>query len=368
MVESNGRKIILISSVKMTYVIDLHALLSSLGYETQIEYILTERQYRKLKRNTFTITLLRLCTYLVHPVFISIKSVFFKKSFIVVATSNSFINPLALLLSKKIKRFSLISYIYDLHPEASFWSDKTGLKKVLYDFGRLIQGFQSSSCDKVILMEQGLLKAFKFYYPNVKSEFDTARIMFKPYPGSIDFGKITSHKLTLHYGGQLGRMHNPIQFAEFINTVSKNSKYLFDISIPRVNHYLFNTNVDVFDSRSFTDWEKFMLERCDIGIVSLSEMGSKVCFPSKMLGYINYGIPVLAIAPKNSDLANLIVDNSIGWVIHWDLPKSMEMEFTEISNSWEELDFSELKRRVLSFRDSYLNLDKLKEDWLRILK
>ena len=364
---SNGQDLRIVSSVKMKYVVDLQALLNSLGYNAKIEFILTEQQYRRLNKNLVSIIALRLCTYLLHPVIISIKAFKYNKSVIVIATSNSFINPMALLPAKKVKCFNLISYIYDLHPEASFWSDKSGVRKFLFGFGRLIQGYQSSHCDKVVLMEKGLLEAFRLSYPTVRVQYDTARIMFERYRHEIELKQQNDHRLTLHYGGQLGRMHNPLQFADFINLISKNSKHEFDISIPSLNHHLFDSCVNVVESRPFLVWEKFMLECCDIGIVSLSELGSKVCFPSKMLGYINYGVPILALCPKNSDLSDLVIKNSLGWVIHWDLPQNMHKKYMKISCSWEDMNWNELRKGVLSFRDKYLDIQKLKEDWKRIL-
>jgi hypothetical protein len=62
-----------------------------------------------------------------------------------------------------------------------------------------------------------------------------------------------------------------------------------------------------------------VLQKYDIGIVYFGEQEEpetnyeKYSFPSRIMEYMSAGIPILAISPKETYLANMIVSTNIGW-------------------------------------------------------
>lgn len=57
------------------------------------------------------------------------------------------------------------------------------------------------------------------------------------------------------------------------------------------------------------------LAMADLGVIAQLPKQERVCFPSKLLGILSSGRPVLAICSKNSDMAKVIEDNELGFIV-----------------------------------------------------
>ena len=56
-----------------------------------------------------------------------------------------------------------------------------------------------------------------------------------------------------------------------------------------------------------------MISSCDIGLIVLDHRFTIPNFPSRLLGYMQARLPVLALTDKNTDVGKVIVDGSFGW-------------------------------------------------------
>jgi glycosyltransferase involved in cell wall biosynthesis len=52
-----------------------------------------------------------------------------------------------------------------------------------------------------------------------------------------------------------------------------------------------------------------------IGVVTLNPAAACVCFPSKTYALLAAGLAVLAIAPRDSDVARVVEETGAGWVV-----------------------------------------------------
>lgn len=57
------------------------------------------------------------------------------------------------------------------------------------------------------------------------------------------------------------------------------------------------------------------LAMCDLGVVAQMPGQEKVCYPSKLLGIMAAGRAVLAICPPDCEMARMIREHDIGWVV-----------------------------------------------------
>ena len=60
---------------------------------------------------------------------------------------------------------------------------------------------------------------------------------------------------------------------------------------------------------------KTIIQKADLGLISLIPNIYKYAYPSKLMSYLEKGIPILGLIEKNSDLAKDIEENKIGFVI-----------------------------------------------------
>lgn len=71
-------------------------------------------------------------------------------------------------------------------------------------------------------------------------------------------------------------------------------------------------NVLILDNLARVDYEK-LVSSCDVGIVSLDYRFTVPNYPSRILSYMEYAMPVLAATDKNTDFRNLIEEAQCGY-------------------------------------------------------
>ena len=74
------------------------------------------------------------------------------------------------------------------------------------------------------------------------------------------------------------------------------------------------SGVEVVSAVPSHEWRE-KIRDFHVGLVTLKPGGAIVCLPSKAYSMMAGGLAILAICPKWSDLAKMIEDNDVGWVI-----------------------------------------------------
>ena len=64
-----------------------------------------------------------------------------------------------------------------------------------------------------------------------------------------------------------------------------------------------------------------LIASCDVGLIFLDNRFTIPNFPSRMLSYMQAGLPVLACTDKNTDIGSVIVDGQFGWWLESNNPK-----------------------------------------------
>ncbi|NET40353.1 MAG: glycosyltransferase family 4 protein, partial [Cyanothece sp. SIO1E1] len=132
----------------------------------------------------------------------------------------------------------------------------------------------------------------------------------------------TCNKIRIHYGGQLGRMHDAASLVNSIKAFNglETSGYVsFDFMISGaqssvVQSELESEGISISNAIPSDEWRKY-IDGFDIGLVSLLPGGATVCLPSKTYSMMAGGLAILAVCPLWSDLAKLILENKVGWVV-----------------------------------------------------
>ena len=71
-------------------------------------------------------------------------------------------------------------------------------------------------------------------------------------------------------------------------------------------------NVLILDNLPRYEYEA-LISSCDVGIVSLDYRFTIPNYPSRILSYMEYGMPVLATTDRNTDFRDLIVESGCGY-------------------------------------------------------
>lgn len=128
-------------------------------------------------------------------------------------------------------------------------------------------------------------------------------------------------RVVLVFGGNMGKPQGMKFLCQAIKNL-ENYKKAFFVLVGRGTErgYVQDTlkdcsNAVVLESLPRDEYERLVLE-CDVGIVSLDYRFTIPNYPSRILSYMEYGMPVLAATDKNTDFKDLLVDAKCGIWCH----------------------------------------------------
>lgn len=131
------------------------------------------------------------------------------------------------------------------------------------------------------------------------------------------------NKFVIQYSGNHGRFHDIETILEIAKVFRDEEGIIFQFigegyKKKLVNEFIMNEGVKNIYSDTYAPKEKLSdsLAMCDVGIVAQLPGQERVCFPSKLLGILAAGRPVLAICPLDSELAEIVKKNQIGFAIN----------------------------------------------------
>ncbi len=312
------------SNVNIDYFKFLGKTLESSGYNLISLYLISEQDYRTLARSSGVSKIrLRVKMYIFYPLYLMYKGLTCKSNSIFIVTSNTFFAPLLVRFITKLRDVKVIHLLYDLYPDAL---EVAGLiarhsfqSKLLGKIMRLSQ----LNCNATVYLG-GFLKSHaekRWGFPKNSKVIDISTDL--SFYTQINIPKTVSGKLIIHYGGQLGHLHDALAIIDAIkyvcesdlNSLVEFNFYVSGAQAAYLQSALSNYPVKILAAVPSNQWRNDIKE-FHIGLVSLSSGGASVCLPSKSYAMMAAGMAILAICPNWSDLATLIKQADCGWVIN----------------------------------------------------
>lgn len=126
-------------------------------------------------------------------------------------------------------------------------------------------------------------------------------------------------KFVVMYSGNIGYTHN-VETIIDVAAKCKNNKNIVFLIIGeggKKSALMKRANDEKLDNVIFSDYlpaedVKYSMSCANLGVVTLTEETAKVSVPSKTYNLLSYGIPLLSIAPKESELGKIIKENKCG--------------------------------------------------------
>ena len=91
------------------------------------------------------------------------------------------------------------------------------------------------------------------------------------------------------------------------------------------------TNVKLMERLPRDDYDR-MIASCDVGLIFLDHRFSIPNFPSRLLSYLQAGLPIFACTDPNTDIGKVITEGDFGWWCESDRPDRFESAVNEIVN------------------------------------
>lgn len=206
---------------------------------------------------------------------------------------------------------------------------KTGVKGLLYRYFRRKERKLYDISDRIGCMS--LANAEYIHRNNPELDADKIEVC----PNSIEVQDMTLSeeerrslrqkygipldKRVFVYGGNLGKPQGIPFLIQCLKSQETNPDAFFLIvgdgtEFGRLEEY-FRTvpaNMCLMKSLPRDDYDR-MIAACDVGLIFLDHRFTIPNFPSRLLSYMQAGLPVLACTDPNTDVGKVIVDGGFGW-------------------------------------------------------
>ena len=290
------------------------------GIEARQRFNISEATYRSA-RSVQQRVLLRVRQYIIYPIQLAAHLFFevFKvndKRPVVVATNTFFAPLIATFFNNRV-----VHLVYDLFPEAMIHSGKWQEGQLRVKFFRWLVGLSLKRSARNIFLGERLKK----YVESIHGSLPNSKIIAVG-ADEAPFTKLMSledsEKIKVLYCGNFGNMHesktlfdawkmgidNSLQFLFHCSGPKRKELELFKIS----NEAVLGDRLQLNEGLSNEAWAKTM-QASQIALVTMSQGAQEVVMPSKTYSAMMAGQAILAVAPKDSELVDLIKVADCGW-------------------------------------------------------
>ena len=319
---------------------------SDLNDEKELTFL--EGKIERLKGSKFNDRniFLRILKFIILTFRLVLKSItYINKSDRVFSTTNpAFLFPILVLL-KKIKKFEYTLLVYDVFPENLVAANIIKENSFLLKITKKIYNWAYSNTDRLIVigrdMEEVLLKKINNKVPISLIEnwcdYKTIIPESKKDNKIIQKFKLENKKVFL-FSGNFGRVQGIQNLLNAAKLVKNNDFALLFIG-DGVMKKVIQLHIDnkksnnVFYVGSFPSHEQnTFLNACDVAIISLSSSMYGLGVPSKSYYNMAAEKPLLYIGDEKSEIAKVIDEHNIGWVIEPDNQNELALQFEKICN------------------------------------
>lgn len=247
---------------------------------------------------------------------------------------------------------------------------KDGLKGLIYKYFRKKEKKLYAISDKIGCMSQANCDYVLRHNPEISSE----RVEVCPNAISVREMIVTgSEKLRLRekyglpidkrifvYGGNLGRPQGIPYIVECLDRLKDSDAFFFIVG-DGTEYGKLKTFIDEkqplnvkLQSRIPREDYNRIVAACDVGMIFLDHRFTIPNFPSRLLSYMQAGLPVLACTDPNTDVGQVIVDGGFGW---W--CESCDVDaFAEIVDKALKADLSEMRDNARAFLNENYTVDR----------
>lgn len=207
---------------------------------------------------------------------------------------------------------------------------KSGIKGILYKYFRLKEKKLYALSNYIGCMSQANVDYVMEHNPEVKPE------IMEVCPNSVEivdmrvdtiirdemrrkYG-IPLDKTVFVYGGNLGKPQGIPFLIQCLKSQMKNQDVYFMVvgdgtEFGKLEQF-FNEqkpkNMKLMKRLPKEDYDR-MVAACDVGMIFLDHRFTIPNFPSRLLSYMQAGVPVLAVTDPNTDIGKVIEDGGFGW-------------------------------------------------------
>jgi colanic acid biosynthesis glycosyl transferase WcaI len=249
---------------------------------------------------------------------------------VVVVTTNPPTLPFAMALATWVRQAGCVLLVHDVYPDVLLASGWSHPRSVAVRLMESMQRFLYRRMDRIIVIGRDMERL-------VARKLGRRRERLSLIPNWADLDEVTPSgrsenqllarhglldKFVVQYSGNMGRTHGIPALADVAELLRADPavhflfigggarwRWLQEMATARAL-----TNVTVLPYQPRSDLN-VSLAACDVAIVSLAPGMSGVSVPSRMYNILAAGRPIIAIADADSELAMVVREERVGWVV-----------------------------------------------------
>ncbi|PML20713.1 hypothetical protein BCT82_03670 [Vibrio breoganii] len=257
--------------------------------------------------------LMRIIDAIYFSLYLVIKLLSYKPDRVYISTNPPVIAPFIASMYCKLFRKDLIYHVQDIHPEIS--ESVTKIPRIFTRLLKMIDNFTINSAWKVITLTSGMLDYLE------RRSNSTIKKVLLPNPGTSDFTEPQMKNDSFIYCGNLGRLQKVDVLIESLENYYDRGGRLTTtfigggVFLPKINE-LSLRYPEKIQALGPLDPESSQVEssKHKWAFISLDDSANQLAFPSKSSSYLIAKNNLIGICGENSDLANWIKDNKVGYV------------------------------------------------------
>lgn len=239
--------------------------------------------------------------------------------------------PFAVSFICTLRRAHCILIIHDVYPEVLVATDIASPRSMLTRFVGWLNRLLYRSCARIVVLGRDMRKlAQRKLLPNDRrvtiienwSDLHLVQPQFRADNALLNELQIAD-KFVLQYAGNMGRTHgleylvasarqlvhiHPEIHFLFVGTGAK--KDWLEQTVKKENL----STITLLGKQPRSQLSK-LLNACDVAVITYREGMSGVSVPSRMYNIMAAGKPIIAMADLDSELARVVMEEQIGWIV-----------------------------------------------------
>jgi len=254
----------------------------------------------------------------------------FRRKDIIIVVTNPPLLPYLMALACRLKGARFVLLVYDVYPEIFTRLGIFSQESLVVRLMDLASRWLYNSASRIIVLGRDMrdlvgekLKGRRNRVVIATNWGDTKAVFPQPLSENLLLDKLNLRgRFVAQYCGNIGRTHGIKDIAEAAELLASDDKFQFlligwgakkrwAIEHKQARKLDNLTILDPLPQEEFCDG----LNACNVAIISFSSGMAGISVPSRMYNVLAAGKPLLAVCDDNSELAAVVREEAIGWVI-----------------------------------------------------
>jgi len=315
---------------------------------------------------------LRVLCYLYYPIRVWLRFLRADCSTVGVVCTNTFFAPWVAMMASGRRGIPVVNWVFDLFPDVLTVAGKLRAGSVAERFlRRWVRSSFDRAAANVFLGEHLLAYAVERFGPIARSRVIPVGADGAPFRDHLPAAREGNGPVTVLYCGNLGRMHDVDTVAGAIRQGLPDGVRLdfrgngAGFRVLRTAVSDLNAAVSFGENIEGLDWIDAMTA-ADVALVTLRHGAEGLVMPSKTYSAMVAGQAILAVCPRNSDLAETVLRHEAGWVVEPGNVEGLSRMLQHIVSNPDEV----FRRRMKSFEAGHETYDQsvLADSWVQLLR